>query len=71
MGLKELENLEVTATFDAHVHLRDGSMMETVVPTIRSGGVNMVYVMVGLCLIALSGIVLTMNSQISFHPSQV
>ena len=26
------------------VHLRDGTMMETVVPTIRKGGVNTVYV---------------------------
>ena len=34
------------ATADFHVHLRDGIMMETVVPTIRSGGVNLVYVMV-------------------------
>lgn len=29
------------------VHLRDGAMMELVVPTIRKGGVNTVYVMVG------------------------
>ena len=47
MGLRDLENIELAATFDAHVHLRDESMMETVVPTIRNGAVNMVFVMVG------------------------
>ena len=41
------QSIELPATFDAHVHLRDGVMMETVVPTIRQGGVNTVYVMVG------------------------
>ena len=38
--------VQFPATADFHVHLRDGVMMETVVPTIRSGGVNLVYVMV-------------------------
>lgn len=28
------------------VHLRDGDMMELVIPTIRQGGVNTVFVMV-------------------------
>lgn len=30
---------------DFHVHLRDGDMSVAVVPTIRKGGVNQVYVM--------------------------
>lgn len=46
MGLTDLKEIELPATFDAHVHLRDGAMMENVVPTIRQGGVNLVYVMV-------------------------
>jgi dihydroorotase len=41
-----LQNLRLPASADFHVHLRDGEMMETVVPTIRLGGVNTVYVMV-------------------------
>jgi dihydroorotase len=40
--------LELPASADLHVHLRDGAMMEAVVPTIRQGGVNTVYVMVNL-----------------------
>ena len=49
------ESIELPATFDAHVHLRDGQLMETVVPTIRKGGVRWVYVMVGIfhCFIPL------------------
>ena len=46
MPLKDFQDLVLPATADMHVHLRDGAMMETVVPTIRRGGVNMVYVMV-------------------------
>lgn len=38
--------VQLPATADFHVHLRDGSMMETVVPTIRQGGASLVYVMV-------------------------
>lgn len=38
--------LEIAAASDMHVHLRDGDMMELVVPTIRHGGVNQVMVMV-------------------------
>ena len=36
--LTKFHGLELPATFDAHVHLRDGAMMKTVVPTIRRGG---------------------------------
>lgn len=32
------EGIRLPATFDAHVHLRSGIMMEAVVPTIRHGG---------------------------------
>ena len=46
MDLSKLEELELPATFDAHVHLRDGELSQLVTPTVRSGGVNMVYVMV-------------------------
>ncbi|KAI9883858.1 MAG: hypothetical protein M1823_004369 [Watsoniomyces obsoletus] len=35
-------------TWDFHVHLRDGAMSHLVVPTIRKGGVNTVYVMPNL-----------------------
>ncbi|KAI9891510.1 MAG: hypothetical protein M1814_002633 [Vezdaea aestivalis] len=42
----ELGELKLAASADFHVHLRDGELMETVVPTIRQGGVNIVYVMV-------------------------
>lgn len=42
------EGLELLGGADFHVHLRDGPMMETVVPTIRQGGIDMVYVMPNL-----------------------
>jgi dihydroorotase len=35
----------IPAAADMHVHLRDGDMSKAVTPTIRSGGVNTVYVM--------------------------
>ncbi|KAI9823139.1 MAG: hypothetical protein M1832_002582 [Thelocarpon impressellum] len=40
--------LELPASADFHVHLRDGAVMRAVVPTIRRGGVNVVYVMPNL-----------------------
>lgn len=40
------DTIELPAAADMHVHLRDGELMKTVVPTIRQGGVNVVYVMV-------------------------
>ncbi|PBP19099.1 dihydroorotase [Diplocarpon rosae] len=46
--LAKLDGLELPAAADFHVHLRDGAMMETVVPLIRAGGVNTVYVMPNL-----------------------
>lgn len=44
------DGLEIAASADMHVHLRDGDMMELVVPTIRKGGVNQVMVMVSILL---------------------
>ncbi|RYP37430.1 hypothetical protein DL767_002903 [Monosporascus sp. MG133] len=41
-------SLELPAAADFHVHLRDGDMSAAVVPTIRQGGVNQVYVMPNL-----------------------
>ncbi len=45
-GKERLRALRLPPTADFHVHLRDGAMMEMVVPTIRQGGVDLVYVMV-------------------------
>ncbi|KUJ15595.1 Dihydroorotase [Mollisia scopiformis] len=47
-SLSKFDGLELPASADFHVHLRDGAMMETVVPSIRRGGVNTVYVMPNL-----------------------
>jgi dihydroorotase len=46
MPLEKFDGLELPATADFHVHLRDNEMMELVTPTIRNGGVNLVFVMV-------------------------
>jgi dihydroorotase len=48
MRLKDLERLELPASADMHVHLRQGELMSVVVPQIRMGGVDTVFVMVGL-----------------------
>ncbi|TGZ83031.1 Dihydroorotase [Ascodesmis nigricans] len=40
--------IELPAVADFHVHLRDGDMMKTVVPTVRQGGVSVAYVMPNL-----------------------
>ncbi|KAF2228908.1 Dihydroorotase [Viridothelium virens] len=40
MALRKLNGCILPATADFHVHLRDGAMMDLVVPTIRQGGVN-------------------------------
>ncbi|TVY36529.1 putative dihydroorotase [Lachnellula subtilissima] len=39
----KFNGLELPASADFHVHLRDGAMMKAVVPTIRAGGCNTVY----------------------------
>lgn len=46
--MTRFERLELSPAFDAHVHLRDGAMTETVIPTIKQGGVDTVYVMPNL-----------------------
>lgn len=46
MGFLDLKEIELPGAFDAHVHLRDGEMSELVAPTVRTGGVGCVYVMV-------------------------
>ncbi|KLJ10418.1 dihydroorotase, homodimeric type [Blastomyces silverae] len=48
MPLSKIDGIKLPASADFHVHLRDGDMMELVVPTIRQGGVNTVYVMPNL-----------------------
>ena len=40
--------ITLPASFDAHVHLRDGAMMRVVTSTIRKGGADTVYVMPNL-----------------------
>ena len=44
----KFDGLELPASADFHVHLRDGNMMKAIVPTIRQGGVNLAYVMPNL-----------------------
>ena len=46
--MHRFHGLSLPASADFHVHLRDGDVMEAVVPLIRQGGVDMVYVMVRL-----------------------
>lgn len=46
--MHRFHGLLLPASADFHVHLRDGDVMEAVVPTLRRGGVDMVYVMVRL-----------------------
>jgi dihydroorotase len=46
MKLKDVQKLELPATADMHVHLRQSEMMELVVKLIRPGGVDVVFVMV-------------------------
>jgi hypothetical protein len=46
MNLRQLSRLDLPATADMHVHLRQDRLMELVVPYIRHGGVDTVFVMV-------------------------
>ncbi|KAI8962733.1 Dihydroorotase [Daldinia sp. FL1419] len=48
MQLKEIKRLELPPTADMHVHLRQGELMELMVPTVRQGGVDTVFVMPNL-----------------------
>lgn len=51
LNLKETTRLELPAAADMHVHLRQDKMMDLVVPEIKKGGVDTVYVMVCLLLL--------------------
>lgn len=53
MRLKDVQRLEMPPSADMHVHLRQAEMMELVVPSIRKGGVDTVFVMVYRTLITL------------------
>ncbi|KAI1505918.1 hypothetical protein F5X99DRAFT_175173 [Biscogniauxia marginata] len=48
MQLKNIQRLELPATADMHVHLRQGELMDLVVPTVRRGGVDTAFVMPNL-----------------------
>ncbi|KAI0891110.1 amidohydrolase 2 [Annulohypoxylon nitens] len=48
MQLKSTQQLELPATADMHVHLRQGELMELMVPTVRQGGVDTAFVMPNL-----------------------
>lgn len=43
MGLEKFDGLVLPAAADMHVHLRHGDMTDLVVPTIRPGGVNVIW----------------------------
>lgn len=43
-----MSEIELGLTADMHVHLRDGTMMELIAPTVREGGVSVAYVMPNL-----------------------
>ncbi|KAI1486848.1 hypothetical protein F5X96DRAFT_688060 [Biscogniauxia mediterranea] len=44
MQLKDIQRLELPAVADMHVHLRQGELMDLVVPTVRQGGVDTAFV---------------------------
>ena len=46
MRLKELDYLELPASADMHVHLRQGEMMDLITRQLRRGGIDVAYVMV-------------------------
>ncbi|KAJ9142353.1 Dihydroorotase [Pleurostoma richardsiae] len=48
MRLKDVQSLELPPAADMHVHLRQDKVMELVVPEIRKGGVDTVFVMPNL-----------------------
>ncbi|KAK0621596.1 amidohydrolase 2 [Bombardia bombarda] len=48
MHLKDTQRLVLPPTADMHVHLRQGELMELVVPTVTKGGVDTVFVMPNL-----------------------
>lgn len=46
MQLKDTQKLVLPPAADMHVHLRQDEMMKLVTPSIRTGGVDTVFVMV-------------------------
>lgn len=48
--MKNIQRLELPAAADMHVHLRQGELMDLVVPTVRQGGVDTAFVY-GLCIL--------------------
>jgi dihydroorotase len=42
--MKNVQRLELPAAADMHVHLRQGELMDLVVPTVQQGGVDTVFV---------------------------
>ncbi|RDW89611.1 dihydroorotase [Coleophoma cylindrospora] len=48
MKLSDVQHLELPPSADMHVHLRQGELMDLVVPSIRAGGVDTVFVMPNL-----------------------
>ncbi len=44
MQLGKIGRLELPPTADMHVHLRQGELMDLVVPTVSKGGVDTVFV---------------------------
>ncbi|KAF4971764.1 hypothetical protein FZEAL_9755 [Fusarium zealandicum] len=48
--MKNIQRLELPAAADMHVHLRQGELMDLVVPTVRQGGVDTAFVMPNLVL---------------------
>jgi dihydroorotase len=48
MASRLFDAVVIPASADFHVHLRDGTMLEAVAPTIKDGGVETVFVMVSL-----------------------
>ncbi|KAI1101480.1 amidohydrolase 2 [Jackrogersella minutella] len=48
MQLRSVQRLELPPTADMHVHLRQGELMELMVPTVRQGGVDTAFVMPNL-----------------------
>lgn len=42
--MRDIQRLELPASADMHVHLRQGELMELVAPTVRDGGVDTVFV---------------------------
>jgi hypothetical protein len=70
MRLKEFDRLELPASADMHVHLRQDELMELVVPQIRRGGVDTVFVMVSKQVHSLSHHTLTGRSPTFSHLSQ-